>query len=186
MEAELVPDPNDPAQLVPSFAVYREVTMVELEDMPMPPSVNSSTRNFQAFSKDGTMKSYRGKTKEARLFEKDMAMWGLSKANAVRAARHLASQCRPGVALDVHMVFYFKHERLFCKNGKPKKLDADNRIKPLLDQLSKLIQIDDCWFFSGAYDKIATNGPERVTVCIQHEPIDKPEHAVLHVPAPFV
>lgn len=47
--------------------------------------------------------------------------------------------------LDVFL--YFEPSRLFTKKGTPKRIDACNFLKALLDQIAKLLEIDDSEFW---------------------------------------
>lgn len=52
-----------------------------------------------------------------------------------------------------------KKKSILKKDGTPKRNDTSNRIKALEDVLSKLLGIDDKWFWAGTYDKRPTPNP---------------------------
>ena len=57
--------------------------------------------------------------------------------------------------LMVRIDFMFKKNRIFSKkDGKVLSLDASNRIKPIEDGISKMLQFDDRHFFVGSYNKL--------------------------------
>lgn len=81
----------------------------------------------------------------------------------VREARDLFSTHTDSQQIAVNCVFYFQRERIYCKNGKPKRLDVDNRLKHSLDQVSKLLHFDDSMIFQGGFYKRVT--PSKIEFC---------------------
>ena len=83
--------------------------------------------------------------------------------------------------IHVDTVFYMLRGRILCKDGTPKRNDTSNRIKALHDALAQILGIDDSYFFSGSYDKIAVDDEMHVGVDItmvvtdyEERPCDSP------------
>ena len=66
-------------------------------------------------------------------------------------------------ALKVDCYHCFSITDLWTKNGKPKQIDGNNRIKGALDAVSWLIDVDDKYFFEGDSAKIIGNNKDRRT-----------------------
>jgi Holliday junction resolvase RusA-like endonuclease len=60
-------------------------------------------------------------------------------------------------SLRVDTYFVFEKKRIISKNNKVMKLDADNRLKPLRDAISHVLEIDDKHFFAGECEKVFTD-----------------------------
>jgi hypothetical protein len=52
----------------------------------------------------------------------------------------------------------FEPGRLFTKDGRRKKLDASNRIKPIHDALAEILGIDDRFFYTGQSEAVLADG----------------------------
>lgn len=76
-------------------------------------------------------------------------------------AAQVQSWVSRGSTVRVDLYFIFKKERLFSKIGDVKRLDVDNRLKPCLDQLSKITGVDDKYFFAGWREKLWTLSSEK-------------------------
>ncbi len=59
-----------------------------------------------------------------------------------------------GSYLDIEVKLYFMNEKLFNKQGGPKRLDATNRVKALHDSFSDFLEIDDLFFFRSSVEKL--------------------------------
>lgn len=81
---------------------------------------------------------------------KELIHW--SRTDAEKKGIHFA------LRIDCFFVFYVEH--IFTGNGKAQRLDADNRLKPCRDALSKLLEIDDRYFFAGNCEKVYTHTKE--------------------------
>lgn len=87
-----------------------------------------------------------GRVKAAsyRKYEREFATWCLIH----RPALHKVVKALQGeMSLVIKLNFQFLHGRLFCKDGRIKKLDVSNRLKCFLDLLSKALLFDDSRFF---------------------------------------
>jgi Holliday junction resolvase RusA-like endonuclease len=139
--------------------------MITLNGLPMPPSINAAYAN--------TPKG-RIKTKAYRDFEKAMEEYRLKNLKAVNEAKwDIHRQTLLGKVLHVDCEFMFPVGKIICQGpkiqGKPKRLDASNRIKCLEDALSKMLLVDDSYFWSGSFSKRVNQHP------------DMPEHATVTI-----
>lgn len=139
----LVPDPADPFQLMPAFALPQTKTML-FSGMPMPPSMNHA---YASVELAGVQRRVKGQAMKD--YERDVATWALANSSTVRQVRDILKEAlrdrtkRLGIASD----FWFQREHILTQAGLPKRNDVSNRIKALHDQLSQLLGIDDCWFW---------------------------------------
>lgn len=149
-------------------------------DLPLPPSANemyeTSVVRIRKTNKHG--KSYQGfktgKRKADCLQEFQLKCRSLKNANA-KAVKTIKEQCKfwiqSGYVLKVDSWFAFTYDRIWTKDGNPKKLDADNRRKALQDGLSIILDIDDCHFFSGIVEKVTCATKELQCSVIRISPI---------------
>lgn len=124
---------------------------IEIKGFPLPPSANALYLNIPG----------RGRCKSAALtkYESDVRFWCLRNQHQMNLARELTIGVGPGVFLKVSKMFFMKKKSILKKDGTPKRNDTSNRIKALEDVLSKLLGIDDKWFWAGTYDKRPTPNP---------------------------
>lgn len=124
--------------------------MLYLTGFPMPPPANNlyTNRPNRSGKQAGRMKSV-----EYKVFEHACMVWAMRKHAQLQAARELVTQCRQNRFIRIDQIFFFPRERILCKDGSPKRNDTANRLKALHDVIAKLILIDDCWFWCGAFDK---------------------------------
>lgn len=142
-----------------------------IKEFPMPPSVNQMWA------------SIRGrliKTSIGRKYEKECHIFMHMKGSTIREwrtdiAKHLATN--RAIAVDFYFVFH--ESRLFAqtedkktgrKIGDVKRLDVDNRLKPCIDELSKMLGIDDRYFFAGEREKLWCKSSENEQVIIRIRP----------------
>ena len=119
---------------------------VTLEKLPMPHSVN---KNF-LFSKGRFIKS-----KEARAFDAAVYVWALANKKKIDAARVIVGRwVTEGYLLTLDIDFFFQRSRLFSKKGSVKMIDLNNRLKPIVDAVSKLVEVDDRFFFQHTIRKV--------------------------------
>jgi len=127
--------------------------IIVISDFPLPPSVNEGYRNVPGVG--------RVATEHLKNFRKSVDDWRQVHGRSVVAAFQslLLKEWAGHRAFRVSYNFVFKHERLFCTSkklmGKPKKLDADSRIKFAQDSLFNALGIDDCHVFSGEFRKLS-------------------------------
>ena len=55
---------------------------------------------------------------------------------------------------EIDRLFCFHYKSIYCKDGRPKKMDVSNRIKAFDDELCKMIGLDDHLFWRGTEEKI--------------------------------
>jgi Endodeoxyribonuclease RusA len=79
-----------------------------------------------------------------------------------------------GKMLRVDTYHVFDSDRIWTKDGKPKKIDANNRVKACLDAVSTMIDIDDKYFFDGDCAKIISTQKESECAIIRISPV-KPQ-----------
>lgn len=143
----LVPCPGNQSQFIAPFALPEPIKPMIFTGAPIPPSSNNT---YPTNSYTGK----RMKSKELVQFERDFATWGLTKSSEFRSARALMqSILKPGKMIRIDVHFYFKREKILCKDGRPKKHDTSNLLKCLHDQLAQFLTVDDCWFFDGSFHK---------------------------------
>ena len=133
---------------------------VTLERLPMPHSVNKAF----LFSKGRFIKS-----KEARAFDDAVYVWSLANRKKVESARATVGRwVTEGYLLTLDVDFFFHRSRLFSKKGSVKMIDLNNRLKPLVDAVSRLVEVDDRFFFQHTIRKVtcADFENEGCKVCI--------------------
>lgn len=126
---------------------------MRLVGIPIPPSMN----NAYPTGKNGR----RYKSAELTRWQTEFQIWSfLNRMHVLELQSYFS---RKGF-LRVDCEFYFKHERVLCKDGRAKRLDADNRLKSLLDSLTNLIGIDDSWIWAGSFSKHVAKSHEECCV----------------------
>lgn len=103
------------------------------------------------------------KTPEARRYEQAIQIYGLRFFKQIEAI----TSAFKGKMLRVDRYFIFHKSRLITKKNTLKKLDSSNRVKILDDQVSKLIEIDDCHFVTGVAEKLWCEDPKDEQVIVR-------------------
>jgi hypothetical protein len=80
--------------------------------------------------------------------------------NFVQIRTQLLAWIKDGFVLRVDTWYAFEHKRIWTLDGQPQEIDADNRRKAMQDGLSKMLDIDDKWFFSGNVEKVSCNSKD--------------------------
>lgn len=127
---------------------------ITFSGIPIPPSSNNMYTNGR----------FGGRVKSAKMreWEREFADWAMENGQVfARAKMLLALRLKPGVVLAMHPTFFFERSRILCKDGKPKRNDTSNYLKPLHDALAAALQIDDSWIFDGTMRKRPVDGEER-------------------------
>jgi len=117
-----------------------------IQNFPLPPSENQIYRNVPRVG--------RVATQELKDYKRACAFWGMANKQYKQIFWELAQEY-PGHVLKVDAYIILKHERLWTKDGRPKKLDASNRLKALHDQLAEYLGIDDKAFFNVSAEKVS-------------------------------
>lgn len=95
------------------------------------------------------------KATEARVFDNNVLNYILRNRKIIEEIRiDLLKYIDKGLMLRVDTYFCFEYQKLITKEGKPKTIDTNNRIKATLDAVSKAIGIDDKYFSQGYSEKV--------------------------------
>lgn len=145
-----------------------------LSALPLPPSENEAYKTVSSgkveyrTNKNGkeyaTIPTWRAASKELKAFQEEMRIWRLRNLRLATAARNFLvsplSEYQQLIRVD--RFFAFKHERLFTLDGRPKSLDASNRVKAFDDALAtEILGLDDCWFWKGVEEKVECGQDEQ-------------------------
>lgn len=143
-----------------------------LMNFPLPPTVNeylmpvagrwAVSKKGKRYQKGGFVKTKLHSDYLKRCYEwRALHNTGWQRIQEDLHAR-LESARRNGLrfALRVDTYFAFEESRLWTVNNLAQQIDADNRLKPCRDALSKLLGIDDKHFFGGFFEKITTHSKE--------------------------
>jgi hypothetical protein len=126
--------------------------------LPMPPQSN----NCYVTSRSG----HRFPSRELKEFKVAMENWRLEHLPLVTRTKAALIADLPEFQrfLRVDRYFVFPRGDIFAKNGRPKRMDASNRIKCLDDCVSEILGLDDQWFWSGSAEKVEGHARESVIV----------------------
>lgn len=113
-----------------------------LADLPMPPSDNSLYLNIRG----------RGRVKAPsyRVYESEMNAWLYSNLELVRGFRVSVKAAKK---LGIQLHCYFPESKIFCKDGRVKRLDVQNRGKAVIDLIFKMLESDDSKLFAVYFEK---------------------------------
>lgn len=138
--------------------------MIHLKGLPMPPSVNESYKiiHVPSRSKNPTR---RGKKVATLGAAPALAQFKANCGRYFHKRRHETIQNKAevtkwvesGLWLKVQIVLILPEEKMFFKNGKPRRWDV-TRNKPVEDAISKHLGFDDCLLKECHITKII--GPE--------------------------
>lgn len=131
----------------------------------MPPSINQ-----QLMSVRGRMI----KTRVAHQFDSEVNRFIIKN---LRNAEKIRDEIRPILkenGLRIDCFFCFHEPRVLTKTKKAKDwvkvLDANNRLKSTLDAVSRLIGVDDKFFFTGICEKVICKSLDEEQVIIKITP----------------
>lgn len=111
-------------------------------DFPMPISENEMY---------ATVGRRRIKSAALRQYHQQCNIWVMKYQPIFKELRRIGQSKQ---VLRMNIDFYFLKNRIFCKDGRPKKLDASNRLKPIHDVISELMGLDDCYLWCGSFNKL--------------------------------
>jgi len=146
--------------------------MVWLYNFPLAPSVNDSLMPIAGklkFNKFG--KPYRQghlvKTKHHKQYQEVCLFWANRNRESIEKIKtyitmmknHSEKQ-KQRFALKIECFHAFEESRLFTVNNKNEQLDADNRLKPTMDAITKILGIDDKIYFHASSEKVTTHSKE--------------------------
>lgn len=116
------------------------------DKVPLPPTVNELY----------PVNRYGRKYRDSKGWDERMIVWANSRSEVIRkTANELKWELggKSQRSLKVDMILVLHPNIIWTQDGHFRKWDADNRIKPMFDALSKLTGIDDRAFSVGAVDK---------------------------------
>lgn len=113
--------------------------MIELRDIPIPPSENQLYRNVPM----------RGRVKAQgyRDYESQFFAWCFENKQALLSAKNTIQLLEASQRLRLRLDFKFLESRLISKKGSMKRLDVTNRLKCLIDLVCFQLGFDDSRFF---------------------------------------
>lgn len=90
-----------------------------------------------------------------RCFERACKKWRAGRPDTAEMIEHrLNAWLEIGLMIRVDAYFVFERGRLWTLDGRPQKLDANNRLKPALDGLVACLRIDDLYFWADHVEKV--------------------------------
>ena len=122
--------------------------VVTINKFPLPPSANALYSNLGR---------RRIKSKAYRDYLNEVRLWMLMNQRQLHDARRISMNTTPFNFIHIDCRFYMLRTSIFTKDNKPKRNDTSNRIKALHDALSVILGIDDSYFWSGSFDKLAVD-----------------------------
>lgn len=131
------------------------VEIAHINRFPLPPSVNELY---------ATVGRRRVKSIPYKRFEDQLRIWMMTNHDQLQLAWSLSMNTGPNNFLHVDCRFHMMRGNILCKDRTPKRNDTSNRIKALHDALSQILGIDDSYFWSGTFDKVAVDDPSKVGV----------------------
>ena len=128
---------------------------MKFEKIPYPPSHNQIyATNRSGFGRGKT------KTEKYKNWEAYMQGWVLGNQRLVREAESVLGKYvheSTNHFLTISIALVVPRTDIISQMDTIKRIDASNRIKPLLDALANIIQIDDRHFFLGSCEFIVHN-----------------------------
>lgn len=96
-------------------------------------------------------------TGQLKKFQKDCERYFMDNFLVVGKARQACREWMlKGNMLQVDFYFFAHGTRLWTQHDAPRKYDTSNLVKPVEDELAKLLQVDDSCFFRGSHEKAET------------------------------
>lgn len=115
-------------------------------------------------------------SKELREYKKLCEAYALKNAKMFREVKSImANEWKGFSAVKADYFFVFKRERLYCKDGRVKKLDSSNRIKAVQDCLFNILGLDDKFVFAGSFEKLSGELEACNIVLSPHTPLNAAE-----------
>lgn len=154
--------------------------MIWISKLPIPPSANEmhkvGSNKVWRRRKDGSkyLSTSAHVYNSPELVQFYLQCKNFSNINYIQMAK-IRTQCTEWIAkgflLKIEVYVAFENSRIWTKEGQPQQIDADNRLKPMQDGLSKMLGIDDKWFFCGSIEKVTCNSKELESCTIKISPI---------------
>lgn len=137
-----------------------------IKDFPFPPSVN--THLVPAINKVGVNnkgkfigKGHFFKSKEHKIYAKQVKEWS---SFYIRHTNKLAEEIKNELEILKNRFSLEAEIILVTNKEKILKFDADNRIKSVLDNLCKLLNIDDRYIFKVSAQKVISNSSKQYAI----------------------
>ena len=124
------------------------LTYLQIENLPIPPTINSAYVNLNR-------SGFKGRCKSSKYILFDLAF-----------RRSIFGTKRPQIPVDakieLHLEFCFQSKNLYTKDNRIKRNDVSNRIKIIEDSLAAYFGFNDCQVFKVIAEKksIPDNLPE--------------------------
>ena len=157
---------------------------IVIKDFPMCPSVNKCWMPIIGKVKYKNGRPYGAgrlvKTKDYTDFEARCVSWELRYKSGLQSLKNdiilrkqeLAKQGKI-LALKLELFAIFPRDKIFTSSGKLEIIDADNRIKPAQDVLSKILCLDDKHIFKNEIEKVSGSSEYMVIKITEHIPHDE-------------
>lgn len=94
-----------------------------------------------------------------------------NKRELKMASQLIHSLIKKNAVFKADSYHVFHNSRVWTKKGTPKTIDANNRIKATLDAASKMMGVDDKYFFAGDSEKLSTSNPSHEQTIIVIRPM---------------
>lgn len=131
------------------------------DNIPLPPSENQIFANSSRARGLG-----RFKTGKYKAWEKDLFLWYAINKSLVHEAQTILGGLTlsdPLAEIELGITIWVPASTIITKKNQRKRFDCHNRIKPLLDGLSRLLNIDDR-FFSIKYCRLQIHPLPKVSI----------------------
>lgn len=118
-----------------------------IKGFPLPPSENILYRNVPRVG--------RVATKELKQYREECKIWEYQNKAAAETFKNMCFKHWSNTSMfQFDYFFIMKKERIFTKDGRPKRLDVANRIKAMQDSLCNILGLDDKHIFSSYIEKL--------------------------------
>ena len=134
-----------------------------IEDVPLPPSDNHLYINVNW----GRGRASRVKSPEYKAWSETFDL--CTRVHTKLCEDFIAKEASESPLLAITMALRMPHNRWFIKKGTPRRIDAQNRVKSICDALSKLLGVDDSYFWDvRIFKEIAPeNAPDSLHISIK-------------------
>ena len=167
---------------------------IVIKDFPMAVSANQAyipVVGRVKFTKTGT--AYGAgrfiKTDKHKSFESRCAEWENSHLKGVAALRkeiilrkQELQKKNQNLTLKINVYAVFPHDKIFTEDGLIQRVDCDNRLKFLADQLFKILKLDDSVIFKNEIEKVTGTSEYMIIKITEYIPkTEKTVHAMLGI-----
>lgn len=139
--------------------------MIRIEGFPVPPSDNDIKKPVRRFAKGGARKILTFADSDKYLhFKSEANLWYARRQHLYKEQFEIIRQwVDQGEVLELICDLRLHRSRIWTQAKHPQRYDAPNRLKALMDTLSKFIGIDDKVFFKTTIEKVEI--PDVLTEC---------------------